>query len=107
MCYLDKHRKELYEDYPSFDDYKKKFTVSEDMMNALIAAAEKDKIKKDEKGLSVSGDIIKLQIKALLARDLWKNDCYYEIINNINDGYQKALDVFKNDSFKKYKINAY
>lgn len=107
LSYLDKHRKELYAAYPTLDEYKKKFFVSEEMMNALIAAAEKDKIKKDEKGLAVSGEIIKIQIKALLARDLWKNDSYYEVINDINDAYQKALDVFKNDSFKKYKINAY
>ncbi|HRH02014.1 MAG TPA: S41 family peptidase [Bacteroidia bacterium] len=107
LSYLDKHRKELYAKYPTFDAYKKQFTVSQEMMDALIAAAEKEKIKKDEKGLAISGDVIKLQMKALLARDLWKNDSYYEIINEINDAYQKALEVFKNDSFKKYKINSY
>lgn len=107
LSYLDRNRKDLFAKYPTFDEYKKNFVVTNDMMNALIAAAEKEKIKKDDKGLAVSGDVIKLQIKALLARDLWKNDSYFEVINEINDAYQKALEVFKNDTFKKYKINSY
>ncbi len=107
LSYLDRNRKDLFAKYPTFEEYKKNFVVTNDMVNALIAAAEKEKIKKDEKGLAVSGDVIKLQIKALLARDLWKNDSYFEVINEINDAYQKALEVFKNDTFKKYKINSY
>lgn len=107
LSYLDKNRKAIYAQYPTFEDFKKNFKVTDDMMNGLIAAAEKEKIKKDEKGLATSGSVIRLQIKALLARDLWKNDNYYEVINEINDAYQKALEVFKNDSFKKYKINSY
>jgi carboxyl-terminal processing protease len=107
LGYLDKNRKDLTAKYPTFEDFKRNFKVGDEMMNQLIAAAEKEKIKRDEKGLSISGEVIKLQIKALLARDLWKNDNYFEIINEINDSYQKALEVFQNDSFKKYKINAY
>ena len=93
--------------YPTFEAYKKDFTMDETMMNELIAAAEKEKIKRDEKGLKTSGDVIRLQVKALIARDLWKNANYYEVINEINDSYQKALEALKNDSFKKYKINSY
>ncbi len=107
LSYLDKNRKDLFAKYPTFEEFKKKFSITDDIMNALIASAEKEKIKKDEKGLAISGDLLKLQMKALLARDLWKNDSYFEIINEVNDAYQKALDVFKNDTFKKYKINAY
>ncbi len=105
LSYLDKNRKDLYAKYPTFEDYKKNFFVSDEMLNNLVAAAEKEKIKKDEKGLATSSSVIKLQVKALLARDLWKNDNYFEVINEINNSYQKALEVFKNDSFSKYKIN--
>ena len=107
MSYLDKNRKDLYAKYPTLEAYKANFKVTDELMNQLIAAAEKEKIKKDEKGLAVSGEIIKLQMKALLARDLWKNDSYYEVINEINDAYKKALEVLTDDTFTKYKINSY
>jgi carboxyl-terminal processing protease len=107
LSYLDKNRKSLFAQYPTFADFKKNFKVTDDLMNLLIAAAEKEKIKKDEKGLAISGDVIKLQIKALLARDLWKNDSYFEVINDINDSYKKALEVLSDDTFIKYKINSY
>ncbi len=107
LSYLDKNRKDLYAKYPTLEAYKANFKVTDELMNQLIAAAEKEKIKKDEKGLAVSGEIIKLQMKALLARDLWKNDSYYEVINEINDAYKKALEVLTDDTFTKYKINSY
>ena len=107
LSYIDKNRKNLLAKYPTFEEYKKNFNMDEGMMSELIAAAEKEKIKRDEKGLLTSGDVIRLQVKALIARDLWKNDNYYEVINEINDSYQKALEALKNDTFKKYKINSY
>ena len=107
LSYLDKHRKELFAAYPTFTDFKKNFSISDEIMNELIGAGEKENVKKDEKALTVSGSIIRLQMKALLARDLWKNDSYYEIMNDVNDAYTKALEVLKNNSFSKYKISTY
>ena len=107
LSYLDKHRKELFAAYPTFTDFKKNFSISDEIMNELIGAGEKENVKKDEKALTVSGSIIRLQMKALLARDLWKNDSYYEIMNDVNDAYTKTLQVLKNNSFSKYKISTY
>lgn len=107
LSYVDKRRKELFQKYPDFATFKSTFTVDDVMMSDLFAAADKEGIKRDEKGIERANQTIRVQIKALVARDLWKIDNFFEIINELNDSYQKALEVLQDDTMKKLKINSY
>jgi len=104
ISYMDKHRTELTSTYKDFDAFDKQFDINKDLMDQFIKYGEKDGVKKDEKGLAVSSPFIKSQLKALFARHLFKNDNYFQIINQTNKTYQKALDVFKDNTFDKMKI---
>lgn len=44
-----------------------------------------------------SKPLIKLQIKALIARNLWGMNEYYQIINDKNDALQKAVEIIENN----------
>jgi carboxyl-terminal processing protease len=107
LSYVDKHRAELLKTYPSFETYKTKFSVNEALLNDLFANADKEGVKRDAKGIARVKEVLKVQIKALIARDLWKIDNFFEIINELNDSYKKALEVIKDDTLKKMKINSY
>jgi carboxyl-terminal processing protease len=50
----------------------------------------------DLKQLEKSKSLIKLQIKALIARDLWNMSEYYQIINGENDALQRAIEIIEN-----------
>jgi carboxyl-terminal processing protease len=43
-----------------------------------------------------SKPLIKLQIKALIARDLWNMNEYYQIFNSENDALQKGIEIIEN-----------
>jgi carboxyl-terminal processing protease len=106
LSYVDKNRDALKQKYLDFESYKKGFVVDENLMNQFVEAGEKEGVKKDESGLKTSEKAFKIQIKALIARDLWKNDNFYEIFNELNDPLIKAIEVLNDGkAFKKFKIN--
>ena len=103
MNYLDKHREELNKKYKKILTYKEKFIVPESLMDELLAMAEEKKISFKEEEYNRSLPLIQLQIKALIARDLFDMTEYLYIINDANRTYQEALKLI-NDEAKYNQI---
>ena len=90
--YMDKHRKELKKKYPTFAEFNKKYQVPQTLIDEIVAEGEKQKVKaKDQNELKTSIASIKIQLKALVARDLWDMSEYFHIMNQNNHVVQKAL----------------
>lgn len=97
MNYLDKNRDELNHKYPNIRQYKQQFTITEEIMQELIAMGEEEKIELDEEQYNRSKELISVQLKALIARDLFDMSEYFQIINDKIESYQKALEIINND----------
>ncbi|MDP4239101.1 MAG: S41 family peptidase [Bacteroidota bacterium] len=93
--YIDKNRAKLKEKYSSFDKFKKEYEVDDAFLNQLTGEAEKAKIKVDSAQYAISKPLIKLQLKALVARDLWEMNEYYQIMDADNESLQKAVEILK------------
>ena len=95
--YIDKNRAELKKKYSSFDKFKKEYEVDENLLNSLLTAtaAEKEKIKFDSIQYEKSKPLIKLQLKALIARDLWEMNEYYQIMDADNESLSKAIEILQ------------
>lgn len=91
--YIDKHRTEFKAKYPTFDKFKKDFVIDDEAITLLKTLGEKDKITFDEKQFSTAEVLIKLQLKALLARDLWEMNEYYQIMDSENESLLKAVEI--------------
>ena len=60
----------------------------------MFDEGEKVKVKlKDEEERRQSLPMIKMQLKALIARDLWDMTEYFQISNEENDIVRKAIDI--------------
>ena len=97
MNYLDKSRQELIKKYPNINKYKDNFFITEDVLQELISFGEEEKIEFNEEQFNKSKKYISLQIKALIARDLFDMSEYFQVINDINDSYLKALQIINDD----------
>ena len=96
LRYLDDKREAMKKEYPTFEEYKKKFKIEEDLLARLRSQAERDSVKlKDEEEYEKSLPQIRRQMKALLARDLWNMSEYFQIINEEDDIVNKALELIK------------
>ncbi len=77
--YADDHRSELGE-YGSYRDFRREFQISDQLFNDFVAYAESEGVEKDKYGIKVSEEVLKLRIKAYIARNIWGNDGYYSIM---------------------------
>ena len=98
MDYLDQHRKELTKAYKKPEKYKAEFEVTDEILAHLRDLADEKEIAFKEEEYNRSLPLIKLQIKALIARDLYEMGEYFYIINDVNESFQKALEIMNDEA---------
>jgi carboxyl-terminal processing protease len=70
--------------------------VPKDVIDELLSEAEKQKVKpKDDEELRQTMPMLLTQLKALVARDLWDMNQYFDIINEQNHIVQRALQIIQ------------
>ena len=96
LKYVDAHRKTLKQQYPDFVTFLARYEVPQSLLDDIRKTAEKDKIKpKDEAEWKKSLPQLRLQLKALVARDLWDMSQYFQVVNEANPIVQKAIALFQ------------
>jgi len=93
--YIDQHRNELTKNYSFFEKYKNDFEVDDALLQQLIKEGEKEQIPYNEAQFNTSKELVKLQLKALIARDLWDVNAYYQIMDVENSSLQKAIEILE------------
>lgn len=96
LKYIDVNRKQLRNRFSTFTDFNARYEVPEAFVNDVLEAAAKDNIKpKDEQELQQTLPHLRLQLKALVARDLWDMSEYFQVINEENPIVRKAVELFE------------
>ena len=94
LRYVDNHRKELQSRWTSFADFKAQYEVPQSLIDTILAEGEKQNIKpKDEAELEKTLPYLKMQLKALIARDIWDMSEYFSVVNEQSEMVKKALEV--------------
>ena len=96
LRYVDNHRKELQNRWTDFADYKAHYEVPQSLIDGIIADGDKQGIKpRDEAELEKTLTYLRVQLKALIARDLWDMSEYFSVFNENNAMVKKALEVIQ------------
>lgn len=93
---IDAHRSEWKEKYKTFERFNKRFEVSDEMLEDLISLGKTLGAEFKEDEYKTALPLIKIQLKALIARDLWDMNEYFQVINSINNTVQKGLELIEN-----------
>ena len=99
--YALKHRDAIKAQYGDFERFNKDFTVGKDLVEGLKKAAEESKVEWNDEQYARSEKFLLLQMKALIARNVWDTGMYYQVMADTDPGIQKALEVLGNE--KEYK----
>jgi len=90
---IDANRSEWKEKYKTFDRFNKRFEVTDKMLADLIALGKTLGVEYKEDEYNTALPLIKTQLKALIARDLWDMNEYFQVINSMNETVQKGLEL--------------
>ena len=94
LRFVDNNRKQLKKQYPQFDAFKQQFEVPQTLVDDILAEGKKQKIEpKDDAELERTQPYLRLQLKALIARDIWDMSEYFSVFNEQSDIVRKALEL--------------
>ena len=92
LKYIDAHRKELKGKYKDFDKFLANYQVPQSLVDSIISEGEKEKIKPaDDAELAQTKKYLAIQLKALVARDIWDMSQYFQVWNETNEIVQRAV----------------
>lgn len=98
LKYVDNYRKQLKRQYPTSQTFLSSFEVPQSLVDEVLAEGKKQKVEpKDNDELQQTLPMLRAQLKALVARDLWDMSEYFQVINGQNHIVNKALEVLGDD----------
>ena len=127
---IDENRKKYQTSYPTFESFKNNFTVTDNMLNDMLAMYKKEKtdetnsktiqldvngkeIKKEtyqltedqQKDLEKSKWFILLQIKLQIAQQIYGDNEFYQLVNPLIDSYKKAVEIISDEKAYNKLLN--
>ena len=102
---IDRHRAEWKQKYPKFEKFLNHFSITSDYLDQLVALGTSLGIPYNSSEFQTSMPLIKAQIKALIARDLWEMSEYFQVINQLSDNMLKAIQLLESPGWKLAQRN--
>ena len=101
LNYVEENRSTLTKNFPpkkdnSFTNFNADFNVTEEVLQQLVDKGTQEEVEFNEEQFLLSKDLIKIQLKALIASDLWGINEYYQVMNQVNDSFRKAIELLQN-----------
>ncbi|MFN7115620.1 MAG: S41 family peptidase [Saprospiraceae bacterium] len=91
-------------EYSSLEQFKRNFSVTDQMLNAFMDYAASQKVQKDPKQLAAIKPELKLYMKARFARQLFDDESFYKIWNEQDPVVRKALQtIYKSNPISEYQ----
>jgi carboxyl-terminal processing protease len=96
LKYIDNNRKHLKKQYPTFESFQKDYEIPQSLVDTIFAEGLKKNVKpKNDDEVKRTLPYLKMQMKALVARDIWDMTQYFQIMNESSDIVKKAVELMK------------
>jgi carboxyl-terminal processing protease len=94
LHYVDKNRKSLKKNYPTFEKFQSEYNVPESLFEQLYKSGKEQGVEpKDDAEREASKYRLGLQLKGLIARDVWDMSEYLRIVNSDSEAMKKAVEI--------------
>ena len=97
LDYFSRNQKALKQKYRNVEQYARHFEVTPAMVDTLLARAVRDSVRIDTLDLQRSLPLLKRQVKANIAADLFEQGDFSRIMNGENPIFRRALDIIRDE----------
>ena len=104
LTYMDQHRAELEAKYSSPESFITDYVISDEMMQAMIDAGTEKELAFNEEEFNTSKRAIEIRLKALIGRNLFDYSTFYQVVNDLNPAYLKAIETLESGEFNKFNL---
>ena len=95
LKWVDAHRAEWLKRYKDFRHFDREFEITPAMLEELKALGKTLGAEYKEEEYQAALPLIKAQLKALIARDLWDMSEYFQVINRLSASMNKAVELLE------------
>jgi carboxyl-terminal processing protease len=95
---VDNHRKDILDEYPTKETFLKKYIVPQSLLEKIVVAGEEEKITYNEDEFNKASDLIRMQLKMLLSRDVYDTETSLKIYNEYSETFKKAYEIIHDDN---------
>lgn len=97
-----KNRELISNEYSDFENFYEQFEVTDEMLSDFRSLAEEEDVEWNDEQFQRSEPMIKLQLKALIARNEWSQSEYYRVVMNEDKVIKKAVEILNdNNQYRK------
>jgi len=110
LKFMDENRKSLEDKYlgkdkdKEFSYFKKHFEIDDEFLNGFIEYAKNEKLEFNEEEYNRSLNHLKINLKALIARDLFTTSEFFEVFNEKNAIYRQAVKVMLDENLYNSRL---
>lgn len=105
LTYVNAQREQLLAAYPTVNDFVTKYQIPVAEEQKVIDMAVAKEVVFNEKGYQTSRHAILVRSKALVARDLYENEAFYAVINDLNPALKKAVEILQNGEYDQMPLD--
>ncbi len=99
--YIDENRARLLSEYKNFEEFNERFQIGDDILSNMRQSADDEKIEFNEEQYNISIPLIRTQLKALIARDLWDINEYFRVMNDTNMSVTRAVELLETNGYEE------
>jgi carboxyl-terminal processing protease len=89
--FLDDKRERLQQQYPTYQEFQKKYRVTDAFLEEIVRYAESRDIERNEPLMQRHKKVLKLEIKAILADQIYGDVAYYQTVFTDDAMVQRAI----------------
>ena len=99
--FVDDNRKELKKRYKTDTEFVNGFEITPSMLDSLYAMATKEGVEFNEEQARQSEPLFRMNLKALIGRDLYDQATYFKVYNRYDPIFREAPKVINSDGYDR------
>lgn len=93
---MDSQRDSLQRLYPTFERFDEAFEIDDATLRGLTELGAERGVAPDEAGFAVSAELLRVQLKALVAQRLFGTEGYYRVVNRLrSEAFREAVSLLE------------
>ena len=93
---MDSRRDSLQRLYPTFERFDEAFEIDDATLCGLTELGAERGVAPDEAGFAVSAELLRVQLKALVAQRLFGTEGYYRVVNRLrSEAFREAVSLLE------------
>ena len=93
---MDSRRDSLQRLYPTFERFDEAFEIDDATLRGLTELGAERGVAPDEAGFAVSAELLRVQLKALVAQRLFGTEGYYRVVNRLrSEAFREAVSLLE------------